>query len=327
MIYTSLGKTGLRVSRICLGTMTFGWLLNQSESETIIEKAIDLGINFFDTANVYRSEEILGSALKDHRDDVVIASKVFFAVSPKPNDSGLSRYHVQHQLMKSLERLQTDRIDLYQIHRMDPEISMENILRTLNIAINQGKILHIGASTMYAWEFMKSLWIADKIGFEGFQTMQCFYNLLYREEEREMLPLCRDQKIGTIVWSPLARGVLGGKHTRDRKSSSKRAEVDTDMHHWFLRPQDFDIVERVQEISTQKGVKPAQVALAWLLTKDTITAPIIGVTKISHLEDAVEALELKLSSDDVAYLEELYQPRFLSGHHHGKPQRGDPKLS
>jgi aryl-alcohol dehydrogenase-like predicted oxidoreductase len=329
MKYVRLGKTGLQVSRICLGTMTFGWLLDQSEAESIVKRAIDLGVNFFDTANVYsrgRSEEILGSAIRDYRNDTIIATKVFFPMSRKPNDSGLARFHVSKQLSRSLERLQTNRIDLYLIHRFDLEASVENVLRTLNIAINQGKILHIGASTMYGWQFMKSLWIADKLGLEAFQVMQCNYNLLYREEEREMLPLCKDQNIGVVIWSPLGRGALSGSYSRNHKSTSKRAEGDKELlDYWYLRPQDFDIIERVQEVAAQKGVKPAQVALSWLLTKDAVTSPIIGVTKMSHLEEAVESVEVKLSNSDAKYLEELYQPRFLIGHYSGKAELGDPQ--
>lgn len=328
MQYTKLGKTGIRVSRLCLGTMSFGWILKEEESKKIINKAIDLGINFFDTANVYsrgESEQIVGSALKEQREEVIIASKVFWSFR-QPKASGLSRPFVFKELDDSLKRLQTDYIDLYQIHRFDPTISVEHTLRTLSIMINRGKILHIGASTMYAWELAKSLWIADKLGLEAFQTMQPHYNLLYREEEREMLPLCKDQQLGVIPWGPLARGVLAGKYSQKKKANTTRAEKDSELiEHWFLRKEDHDIVDRVIELAKEKEVSAAQISLAWMLSKEVITAPIIGVTKIKHLEEAVEAVELKLSDKEVSYLEELYQPRALVGHYAGQTMPGDPQ--
>lgn len=324
MEYTLLGKTGVKVSRICLGTMTFGWLLAEKESREIIERALELGINFFDTANVYgrgRSEEILGAALRDRRDQVVIASKVFWSFR-QPQAAGLSRGFVFQELDDSLRRLQTDYIDLYYAHRLDSQVSLENVLRTLNMAINQGMVHHVGASTMYAWEFAKSLWYADRLGLEPFQVMQPHYNLLYREEEREMLPLCRDQGIAVVPWGPLARGVLAGKYVQGGEPDSPRAK-DIEMQHWFLRPQDSAIVERVVEVARELSAAPAQIALAWMLSQDGITAPAIGVTKIAHLEQAVEALEVKLSDEQVAYLEELYVPRELTGHYAGQPMAGD----
>ena len=326
MKYTSLGKTGIKVSRICLGTMTFGWLVEKDEAESIINRAIDLGINFFDTANIYaggRSEEIVGAALKSHRENVIIATKVFW--SPRQvRDANLSRPFVFKELNDSLKRLQTDYIDLYYAHRFAPDISVENVLRTLNIAINEGKICHIGASTMFAWKLAKSLWIADKQGMEPFQVIQPQYNLLYREEEREMLPLCKDQEIAIVPWAPLAQGVLTGKYALEKTPDTPRAN-SKELQHWFLRPQDSDIVDRVVTLAQEKGVTPAQIALAWTLSKDEITAPIVGVTKIEHLEEAAQAVEIMLSNEEITYLEELYEPRELTGHYGGKPMPGDPQ--
>ena len=320
MKYTILGKTGLKVSRICLGMMSFGntqeWHLEIDEARPIVKKALDLGINFFDTADVYsrgRSEEITGELLADYRDEVVIATKVFFPMhgfttESKPNQSGLSRYHIRRAIEGSLKRLNMDYVDLYQIHRLDPNTPFEEILRTLNRLIDDGKVLHIGASSMMVWQFAKSLWIADKLGLEPFRTMQNHYNLVYREEEREMLPLCKDQGIAVIPWSPLARGFLTGKYSRESPPDTVRARSDRYLQLRYFRPEDFDVVDRVVEIAKEKDVKPAQVALAWLFSKDVVTAPILGVTKASHVEDAVEALEIKLQDDDIKRLEEPYKP-------------------
>ncbi|MFX1506621.1 MAG: aldo/keto reductase [Promethearchaeota archaeon] len=329
MDYVKLGKTGLSVSRICLGMMSYGdptimeWCLDINEARPIVEKALDLGINFFDTANVYsrgRSEEITGELLKDHHDDVVIATKVFFpvegfATAPKPNTSGLSRYHITRAIKDSLKRLDMDTVDLYQIHRLDPFTPIEEILQSLNHLIDNGSVLHIGASSMFAWQFTKSLWIADQYGLEPFRTMQNHYNLCYREEEREMMPLCKDQEIGVIPWSPLARGFLSGKYTRDGNPDDHlRARADRYMKPRFFKPEDFDVVEKVVEIAEEKDVKPAQIALAWLYSKDYVTSPIIGATKLEHIEQAVEALEIKLSADEIKRLEEPYKPHPIIGH-------------
>ncbi len=328
MKYTRLGKTGIEVSRICLGMMSFGdpaiskWTLPLDEARPIIKKALDLGINFFDTANVYsygRSEEITGEVLKDHRDEVVIATKVFFPPEgyndkKGPNHGGLSRYHVNQALKASLSRLNMDYVDLYQIHRLDPHIPLETILRSLNHLVDRGKVLHIGASSMYAWQFAKSLWIAEKHGLEGFKTMQNHYNLVYREEEREMLPLCKDQGIGVIPWSPLARGFLTGKYTAEQDTDSKRLKHDRYLKTRYFRKEDFDVVQRVVELAKEKEVSPAQIALAWLFSNDTITAPIIGITKIKHLEEAVEALNIRLSDKEIIRLEECYTPHPIIGH-------------
>ncbi len=328
MQYVKLGKTGLDVSRICLGMMSYGdptvlkWCLDLDASRPIVKKALDLGINFYDTANVYsqgRSEEITGELLKDYRDDVVIATKVFFpvkgyATDPKPNKSGLSRYHITRAIKDSLERLEMEYVDLYQIHRLDPHTPMEEILRSLNLLIENGSVLHLGASSMFAWQFAKSLWMAERYGLEPFQTMQNHYNLCYREEEREMLPLCKDQGIGVIPWSPLARGFLSGKYTRDGKADYIRARTDKYMKPRYFKPEDFDVVERVVEIAQEKDVVPAQIALAWLFSKDYVTSPIIGATKIEHVEQAVEALEITLFDDDIKRLEEPYKPHPILGH-------------
>lgn len=324
MEYTLLGKTGIRVSRICLGTMTFGYLLDEKESRSLIERALELGINFFDTANVYgrgRSEEILGAAIKDRRDEVIIASKVFWS-HRQPQAEGLSRSFVLKELDDSLERLQTDYIDIYYAHRYDTRVSVDNVLKTFNMAVDAGKVRHIGASTMYAWEMAKSLWAADRLGLEPFQVIQPLYNLLYREEEREMLPLCKDQEIAVAPWGPLAQGVLTGRYTREGLPDTPRASGE-DLQHWFQREPDFAIVDRVVEVAKEKGVSPAQVALAWVLSKEVITTPIVGITKMEHLEQAVEAVEMTLSMEEAAYLEELYQPRDLIGHYGGQPAPGD----
>lgn len=328
MQYVKLGKTGLTVSRICLGMMSYGnpekekWYLEVDQARPIINKALDLGINFFDTANVYsygRSEEITGELLQDHRDDVIIATKVFFPlegykVRAKPNRGGLSRYNIKKSMNDSLKRLNMDYVDLYQIHRMDPSLPVEEILRSLNLLINEGKTLHIGASSMYAWQFVKSIWMADRHGLESFNTMQNQYNLAYREEEREMIPFCIDQNIGLMPWSPLARGFLSGKYTRDGNETSKRRESDDLMEKRYFKSEDFDVVEQIVQIANEKDVSPAQLSLAWLFSKDHITSPIMGVTKIEHLEQAVDALEIKISDDEIKRLEESYKPHFIEGH-------------
>lgn len=328
MKYVKLGKTGLEVSRICLGMMSFGdpniskWTLPLDKAKPIVNRALDLGINFFDTANVYsygRSEEIAGELLSDFRDEIVLATKVFFPLKgfnaqSKPNQSGLSRYHIQRALNDSLKRLKTTTIDLYQIHRLDPSIPIEDILRTMNQLIANGKVLHIGASSMYAWQFVKSFWMADKYGLEGFKTMQNHYNLLYREEEREMIPFCRDQQVGIIPWSPLARGFLTGKYRDDQNKDSPRIKYDRYLSNRYFKKEDFDVVNRVIEIAREKDVSAAQIALAWLFSKSEITAPILGVTKLEHLDEAVEALNIHLTDEDILRLEEVYTPHPIIGH-------------
>ena len=328
MKYIRLGQTGLEVSRICLGMMSFGdptiskWTLPLEEARPIIKKALDLGINFFDTANVYsygRSEEITGELLKPVRNEVVVATKVFFPLKgftaiTSPNQSGLSRYHINRAIKASLQRLDMKYVDLYQIHRLDPNVPLKEVLYSLNHLIDRDLVLHIGASSMFAWQFAKSLWIADKNGLEGFKTMQNHYNLVYREEEREMLPLCKDQKIAVIPWSPLARGFLTGKYSPTDNPDTPRLKHDRYIKQRYFRDKDFKVVTRVVELAQEKDVTPAQIALAWLFSKEEITSPIVGITKIHHLEEAVEALEIKLSTEETDRLEEVYEPHPIIGH-------------
>ena len=326
MEYTRLGNTGMKVSRICLGCMGFGdaegwvhkWVLNEENSRPIIKKALELGINFFDTANVYSlgvSEEILGRALKDFakRDEVVIATKVFFPMNDKPNGGGLSRKVILNEIDNSLKRLGTDYVDLYQIHRWDYATPIEETMEALNDVVRAGKARYIGASAMFAWQFQKALHVAEKHGWTRFVSMQNHLNLIYREEEREMLPLCRDEGIGSIPYSPLASGRL----TRDRSDANTlRSETDQiqKVKYDAFADADQTIVERVAEMAEKHGTSRARIALAWLLQKDPVTAPIVGGTKISHLEEAVGALDVKLTQEDVAYLEEAYIPHTISGH-------------
>ena len=313
MEYTNLGRAGVKVSRICLGTMSFGtnegWMVELEAARKIVARALDLGINFFDTANGYsqgRSEEIVGELLKGVRDDVVIASKVFFPTGSGPNDWGLSRYSILREIDRSLKRLKTDHVDLYQTHRWDYSTPIDETLRALDEVVRSGRARYIGASSMYSWQFAKALFTADLLGTTRFSCMQNHYNLCYREEEREMIPLCKDQGIAIISWSPLARGFLTGKYLRKKKATSVRYKTDHYLANRFFRPEDFDVVERNVEVAKEKGVTPGQLALAWLLKKG-ITAPILGATKVEHVEEAVEALSVKLSPDDVARLEEPYK--------------------
>jgi aryl-alcohol dehydrogenase-like predicted oxidoreductase len=320
MEYVNLGKAGVKVSRICLGCMSFGndakWKLQLEESRRIMNKAIDLGINFFDTANVYsagRSEEITGECLKGYRDNVVIATKVFFPVGEGPNDSGLSRRHIMRQIKASLKRLQTDHVDLYQIHRWDYKTPIEETLRALDDVVHRGLTHYIGASSMYAWQFLKALYTSDQLGLERFVSMQNHYNLIYREEEREMIPLCREEGIALIPWSPLGRGFLAGKYKRGEKPKTARYESDKYLSERYFKPEDFDVLDAVQELAKQKGVSPAQIALAWLLHRG-VTAPIIGATKSEHVDDAISAIDIKLDEGEMARLEEKYVPHPILGH-------------
>jgi len=319
MEYNRLGSTGLQVSRICLGTMSFGnseeWMVEIDKAKPIVKRALDLGVNFFDTANVYsdgRSEEIVGELLKDHRDSVVIASKVRLSTGEGPNKEGLSRYHIIDQARKSLKRLKTDKIDLYQTHRWDYSTPIEETLVALNDLVRQGMVNYIGASSMYAWQLAKALFTSDRLGVARFISMQNHYNLCYREEEREMIPFCKDQAIALIPWSPLARGFLTGRYRRGGKADSPRYRSDKYFAERFFRPEDFDVVERAEEIAKENGVPASQIAIAWLLHKG-VCAPIIGATKVEHLEDAVSSLEVKLSSGDMKRLEEPYKPHRIIG--------------
>jgi aryl-alcohol dehydrogenase-like predicted oxidoreductase len=317
--YVNLGRSGVKVSRICLGAMSFGkneeWMVEADQANKIMKKALDLGINFIDTANVYsqgRSEEIVGNFLKGIRNDVVLATKVFFPMGKGPNDSGLSRFHILREIDRSLKRLQTDHVDLYQTHRWDYSTPIEETVRALDHVVQTGRARYLGASSMYAWQFAKALFTADMMGTARFVCMQQHYNLCYREEEREMNPLCADQGIATIAWSPLARGFLTGKYTRRSKPSSARYRTDHYLANRFFRPEDFDVVESTIAVAKEKRVKPSQVALAWLWKKG-VTAPILGATKVEHIEEAVDALSLKLSNDDVKRLEEPYKPHKVIG--------------
>jgi 1-deoxyxylulose-5-phosphate synthase len=324
MDIVKLGRTGLDVSRLCLGCMTYGapeqgthpWSVGEAESRPFIRRALDLGINFFDTANVYSlgsSEEIVGKALKDmaKRDDIVIATKVFNRMRPGPNGAGLSRKAIMTEIDHSLRRLGTDYVDLYQIHRFDYQTPIEETLEALHDVVKAGKARYIGASSMHAWQFMKMLKTSEAHGWTRFVTMQNYVNLLYREEEREMLPLCREEGIGVIPWSPMARGRL----TRDWDEASARSETDEFGKTLYAATAEADrkVVEAVAKVAAARGVPRAQVALAWVLQKPVISAPIIGATKMNHLDDAVAALSLKLTADEIAALEAPYVPHAVTG--------------
>lgn len=324
MEYVKLGKTGLEVSKICLGCMTYGdpdrgnhaWSLPEEESRTLLKQAIDLGINFLDTANTYSngsSEEIVGRAIKDFskREDIVLATKVFNRMRPGPNGAGLSRKAIFDEIDNSLRRLGTDYVDLYQIHRWDYATPIEETLEALHDVVKAGKARYIGASSMYSWQFAKALYISRLNGWTEFVSMQDHLNLLYREEEREMLPFCEDQKIAVIPWSPLARGRL----TRDWDETTNRSETDEFGKTLYKQAEDADrkIVEKVAEIARAHGISRAQVATAWILQKSAVTAPIIGASKPNHLRDAVGALTVKLSAEDIAALEAPYIPHNVAG--------------
>jgi 1-deoxyxylulose-5-phosphate synthase len=320
-----LGRTGLAVSRICLGAMSYGspasrpWILSEEEGRPFIRRALELGINFFDTANMYSegaSEEVLGRALRDfaRRDEVVVATKVYYPMSEDPNDRGLSRKHIMASIDASLRRLGTDRVDLYQIHRWDDSTPIEETLEALNDVVRAGKALYLGASSMFAWQFAKSLYLAKMRGWTGFVSMQNHYNLVYREEEREMLPLCRSEGIAVLPWSPLARGFLAGNRSRGGGGQTTRAESDAFAKELYYAESDFTVAERAGEVAARRGLPPAQIALAWLLRQPGVTAPIIGATKMIHLEQAVAALDVSLSDEECAQLEEPYQPHRVLGH-------------
>jgi len=321
MDYVKLGSTGLDVSRVCLGCMTYGepgrgahaWTLDEQTSRPLIRQALELGINFLDTANFYSlgsSEEIVGRAIQDfaRRDEIVLATKVFMPMRPGPNGRGLSRKAIFAELDASLKRLGTDYVDLYQIHRWDYDTPIEETLEALNDVVRAGKVRYIGASSMYAWQFAKALYVSRLNGWVEFVSMQNHLNLIYREEEREMLPLCADQGVGVIPWSPLARGRL----TRDWDESSARQDKD-EFGSTLYVPGDRQVAEAVARVAAARGVSRAQVALAWVAQKSEVTAPIIGASKPGHLTDAVAALSLELSSDEIAALEAPYQPHTVAG--------------
>ena len=326
MDYTTLGKTGLKVSRLCLGCMSYGssewrdWVLDEEESRPFFKQALDAGINFFDTADMYSngaSEEVTGRALKKlgiRREEIVIATKVYNPTGETPNERGTSKKHVRHAIDASLRRLGLDYVDLYQIHRFDAATPMEETLEALTDVINQGKALYIGASSMYAWEFARLLYLADRHGYARFVSMQNHHNLVYREEEREMNPLCREEGIGLIPWSPLARGFLAGNRRPTDRGETTRAKSDEFAHRLYYQESDFQVVDRVAQIAKNRGVNNVQVALAWILQQPGLTAPIIGATKANHLDDAVKALELKLEPEELKALEEPYRPHPILGH-------------
>ena len=326
MKYTTLGDTGLKVSRLCLGCMSFGgpdaqgfeWTLGYEDSKKVIDRAIDLGINFFDTADVYsngRSEQIVGRAMQGRRNDVVLATKVGLPTGEGPDDRGLGRKHVTRNLKRSLANLRTDRADLYQIHRWDYSTPIEEVLGTLTDVVRKmGAADHIGGSSMWAWQFAKAMHTSDRLGLERFRTMQNHYNLAYREEEREMIPLCEDEEVPLLPWSPLGRGFLTGKYKRKTRPSTIRYRKDRYLGSRYFRPEDFDVVERLEEVAREKGAKPAQVALAWLLQKGDVASPIIGPTRVEQLEELVGATGIPLKSSEMKRLEEPYRPHAVLGH-------------
>ena len=323
MEYRNFGRTGLKVSPLCLGCMSYSmtkaaWRLDEAESRPYIRRALELGINFFDTANMYsegESERFLGKALKEYarREEVVIATKVFYPVRPGPNGGGLSRKAIMTEIDASLARLGTDYVDLYQIHRWDPHTPIEETLEALHDVVKGGKARYIGASSMYAWQFMQALAVAEHNGWTRFVSMQPHYNLIYREEEREMLPLCAAQGVGVIPWSPLARGRLA--RAWDSRAATERSRSDAYGEKLYATSENADhkVVDAVGKIAAAHGVSQAQVALAWLLTKPVVTAPIVGATKPQHLEDAVAALNLRLSTEEITTLEAPYVPHAVAG--------------
>jgi aryl-alcohol dehydrogenase-like predicted oxidoreductase len=326
MQYANLGKTGLKVSRLCLGMMTYGskkwrqWVLEEEEAKPFVGRALEAGINFFDTADIYsvgESERVTGNLLKHFRvkrENVVVATKVFQQMSDDPNDRGLSRKHILDSIDKSLKRLQMDYVDLYQIHRWDSNTPIEETMEALHDVVKAGKARYIGASSMYAWQFAKALHTSERHGWTRFVSMQNHYNLVYREEEREMIPLCLDEGIGLIPWSPMARGFFAGNRQRGGGGETPRAQGDAFADELYFREDDFKVAERVNEIAQTRGVTGSQIALAWHLNKPHISAPIIGASKMDHLNQAIAALEIKLSDDELKRLEERYQPHPILGH-------------
>jgi len=325
MEYVRLGSSGLKVSRVCLGMMSYGdperraWFLPEDAAEPIVRRAVEAGVTFFDTADMYSegvSEEITGRLLGKlfaHRDDYVLATKVYFPMGPGPNDGGLSRKHVLAAIDASLSRLGVDYVDLYQIHRWDHETPIEETMAALHDVVQSGKARYVGASSMYAWQFAKAQHTAERAGTSQFVSMQNHYNLVYREEEREMIPLCLDQGVGVIPWSPLARGLLTGSKERGGRRNTVRAGSDRYAEELY-DDADFDVVDAVRAVAGERGLPPAQVALAWLLGRPGVSAPIVGATKLAHLEDAVAAVEVTLGEEEVARLEAPYRPHPVLGH-------------
>ncbi len=324
MEYTLLGRTGATVSRICLGCMSYGtpewrpWVLDAEASAPFFKRAIEAGINFFDTADMYSlgvSEEVTGRWLREYGnlDEIVVATKVFFPMSGRPNMGGLSRKHIQQACEDSLRRLGVDTIDLYQIHRLDPDTPFDEMLAALDQLVTQGKVRYVGASSMYAWQFQKLLSMSAGQGWARFVSMQNHYNLVYREEEREMLPLCEDEGVAVIPWSPLARGMLAGTRSKLGDSSTSRSSSDGLDQILYDQPSDWDVVDAVKKVAAERGEPPARIALAWLLAKPAVTAPIIGATKLEHLDDAIAAAAIELSDEEVAMLEAPYRAHPVRG--------------
>ena len=320
-----LGNTGLHVSRVCLGMMSYAtepgrpWILDEAAAEPIVRHAVAAGITFFDTADMYSdgaSEVVTGRLLSRliARDELVLATKVYYPMTPGPTGRGLSRKHILSAIDASLSRLGMDYVDLYQIHRWDPQTPIEETMEALHDVVQAGKARYLGASSMYAWQFAKAQYAAERHGWTPFVSMQNHYNLVYREEEREMIPLCLDGGVAVLPWSPLARGFLAGTRTREGERRTTRAETDAFADELYGRPEDFDVADRVRELAGERGVPAAQVALAWLLHKPGVTAPIVGATKLAHLEDAIAAADLTLSEDEIARLEETYRPHPVLGH-------------
>ena len=325
MQYTYLGRTGAEVSRLCLGCMSYGdagwraWVLDEPAAQPFFRKAIEAGINFFDTADMYSlgvSEEITGRALRKYAkmEEIVLVTKVFNRMGDGPNMEGLSRKHIQQGCEASLRRLGVETIDLYQIHRDNPHTPLDEMLSALDLLVRQGKVRYLGASTMMAWRFAQALSLSERNGWARFVTMQNHYNLVYREEEREMIPLCQAEEVALIPWSPLARGLLaGGRKSLDDKQTTSRAASDEYARKLYDHPGDMEVVRACQAVAERRGVQPAQVAIAWLLSKPAVTAPIIGATKIEHLESALAAVEVKLSEEEIRQLEAPYQPHAVRG--------------
>jgi aryl-alcohol dehydrogenase-like predicted oxidoreductase len=325
--YVRLGSAGLKVSRICLGMMSYGsqaeraWHLDEAAAEPIVKAAVDGGVTFFDTADTYSdglTEQITGRLLGrlfGHREDYVLATKVYFPMGPGPNDGGLGRKHVLSAIDASLRRLGTDYVDLYQIHRWDYETPIEETMAALDTVVRAGKARYLGASSMFAWQFAKAQHVAERYGWTTFVSMQDHYNLLYREEEREMIPLCLDQGVAVLPYSPLARGVLTGNRGKQGVRRTSRAGSDPLSEQFYDSPADFDVVERLAEVAAARGASPAQVALAWLLSRPGVVAPIIGATRLGHIDDALAAGSLTLTDEEVRRLDELYLPHPVLGHH------------